>query len=1043
MAWNGQIASPYWDPRAAKQKQDSNFDFLNANHISSGTITTGSLSSLSSIDTKQFNASTIYASNIYGYNAWLPYISCINAIANVLTLNPGTALTGDNGNLYVNGVLVTTPSNISSIDQWAKYPAINDVNVAWSSIKNVNNLWASNVISCNVSCITLEASSIRALYGFFDTLEACNANIDFLSNRFMGGQTILASTITNSGTISTSNLLAQTMTVTQGNAVTFCNVRQFTQLLEASTIQNVKMLRAKDGYFSTITANELNISSLHVNELNASTINVSSIYGSNGFFDKLSVSSLTVSSIQGGNATLNELNASTINVSSIYGSNGFFDKLSVSSLTVSSILGGNATLNNLNTQNITNEAAFITQTATVNGFTTLNGGFITNNNSYLNGTIGLNADINAGTNTSSVYGTQYLHSIRDIADFNCKSLTVNGGWTGDDFFPPYHYNTEVDIGTALISPAEVLISGENPDPLNVPTNFTTALTVRGDMAVDFGVLTCYNGANFYPFSPGGSAISIYGVADFYGLANLLGNLFVGGTGECAGAFVIGGNLNVAGIFTSTGGSVFTGGVLVTGDVTVEAGNTSFTGGTFVNYGGTVLSNGMTLYGNGTAANDFTVQGNLYINGTTSISTIQAEEVFVDSSGASLVKFGDGTGSNVLVGAIGRPDGLSNIVALVGTCNIAIQAPNVVSIAAPSIVLDGEINYLYGVTGILGTLVMNENTIENATELSYTDTITSYLYPTYVGGQIQHWNPVGGYYDFYYSQLYYTDLANAAQDGIDGYSNHRAIAQDWSYYKCENINLDMDGKYIINSGGVGASVLTAGSAIGGGSGYVDAGLMFQALTGDDYWWGLIRPSLGASPPGSEGVYVLKRLTSDGSETARGRIYDNAIYTPFANVTGNILLDTHVIVFQDQTTSVNYQIFFNNNTLYYDSYDSPTGGVPLLSEWSLYPAQHFVDMVNNDIRNGAEITGNDLVANSNFTYSNVKQPIIQCGNGNTGSSGTTITLPFAYATSNYQVQLTYHNHPAGNKPLYHNSVTASNFFVDGDNSAAFDWTTFFVP
>ena len=370
-------------------------------------------------------------------------------------------------------------------------------------------------------------------------------------------------------------------------------------------------------------------------------------------------------------------------------------------------------------------------------------------------------------------------------------------------------------------------------------------------------------------------------------------------------------------------------------------------------------------------------------------------------------------------------------------NIALLAPSTIYAYTSSVQVRGDVD----ISGNLFTNFLATSTMTSlsayASTLSYTDLSNNpNPFPTYVGGQIQHWNRSGGYYDYYIPQLWYSDISN---------NSNCAIASDWSYYPAKNLNIDLSNNYITNAGGIFSCNYYVNQTQSNGSGYIDAGIVFTGRPGDVEFWQLIKPIYadlsGGEAQGTEGVYVVTRTTIDGSMTNKGRLYDDTIYTPWANVSDNLNMGYCNIQFTDQSTYIPFAIDFNNNFLRYTQIGY--GSRYVAQDWSYFPAEHYVDLSFNDITQVGAITADKVYANTNFTYSNISQPIIQCGNGNTGSSGVTITLPNAYPSSNYRVQLTYHANPSGNKPLYHDSVTDSNFFVDGDSSADFDWCTFFVP
>jgi cytoskeletal protein CcmA (bactofilin family) len=420
------------------------------------------------------------------------------------------------------------------------------------------------------------------------------------------------------------------------------------------------------------------------------------------------------------------------------------------------------------------------------------------------------------------------------------------------------------------------------------------------------------------------------------------------------------------------------------------------------------------------------------------SSIHTQEIIVDNSNNAFITFKDM--SNNDLGILGKPEGTntlftvasSKILALQSVQQTIIQSLETVGIQAPNIAFDGNTTLSNGVLNMYSTIYMNSNTIHHISSLSYTD--SNFEFPTYVGGQIQHWDASGGIYNYFIPQLWYSDLTN---------NSNCAIASDWSYYPCKNLNLDMNSNYITNCAGLTTKQLVVPQATLQENGYTDAGIIFSQNPGDTLFWSLVKPVIsGTDPQGSEGIYITTRSTEDGAMNNLGRLFDDVIYTPWDHIGGALTMGLNSIYFTDQSTTIDYGITFNNNFLQYT--DTRVGiSHYVAQDWSYFQAEHYVDMSGNDIKNGGQIKGHQLVASSNISYSNILQPIIQCGNGNTGASGTTITLPTAYPSSNYQIQLTYHGQPSGNKPIYHLTVTSSNFVVKGDNNAAFDWTTFYVP
>jgi hypothetical protein len=235
-------------------------------------------------------------------------------------------------------------------------------------------------------------------------------------------------------------------------------------------------------------------------------------------------------------------------------------------------------------------------------------------------------------------------------------------------------------------------------------------------------------------------------------------------------------------------------------------------------------------------------------------------------------------------------------------------------------------------------------------------------------QIQHWNPGTAEYDYYIPQLSYTDLSN---------STTAAVASDWSYYPCKNLTLDMAGNYITNCGGLSLNTLQVGQST---DGYINAGVLFNQLPGDEVFWQLSKPYITdpvLDPVGSEGIYIVERNVADGQEIAHGRIYDNTIYTPWAHVTGDLQMNQYDIS--------------NVKAMY---------------------------------------------------YTNTRQPFIQYGIVSFAGGGTqTVTLPVEYVDNDYAIQATYNEDPGSSaKPIHIDSKTTSNFVISAQSGHSAQWTTF---
>lgn len=104
------------------------------------------------------------------------------------------------------------------------------------------------------------------------------------------------------------------------------------------------------------------------------------------------------------------------------------------------------------------------------------------------------------------------------------------------------------------------------------------------------------------------------------------------------------------------------------------------------------------------------------------------------------------------------------------------------------------------------------------------------------------------------------------------------------YVTYNTPLDLCNNAILNVSLIGTDTLIVAPTTNTGAGYINAGIVFNAISGDDYFWMLVRPELDLS--GNEGIRIVQRTTIDGSQTNMGRLYDDTIYTPWAHCTGNL-------------------------------------------------------------------------------------------------------------------------------------------------------------
>jgi hypothetical protein len=528
------------------------------------------------IDAYSISSFNIQTTNLKSYNNYLDYISNINIQTALLTLD-NQGLTATPAGLYLNGDLIATPNSISNISQWSRFKAESDVDMANSTIKRV-----FAISSLYISTSAIRTDSIKANLGFIDTLTGSNsvkypsARFDKLSNLEIRTSSIYTNTVTSKSIYNTNDI-------------------------------NTNSLNATEAYINTIynfTPNDV-------------------FYG-----NKISGSNLFIQ------YATNTQSLSTINISSANIITG-----SVVSQNISN--SSNITTDSLNVNNLYASNAQISNDLQVSGDTTLNN-LVANGALTLNNNLAMNGNINFPY--SVIYSPVFLDGlalfskdINNLRNLYTEYVRILGGSTGNEVFPPYRKGSFLTVGDsdgvldqALGSAAQVVINGVDGYIPGESGNLTNALLVRGDAGFDYGYVTFYTGASFYPINAEANAISVYGIANITGATNVLGNLFTGGTFETVGAGVIGGNLNIGGILSVTGATFLNGATGIAGAFKVQ-GPVIFNdqvGGSnvqFTNYGATVLCNGLRVYNNminyGNITNTGTalIQSNLVVQGPTVIS----------------------------------------------------------------------------------------------------------------------------------------------------------------------------------------------------------------------------------------------------------------------------------------------------------------------------------------------------------------------------------------------------------------------------------------
>ena len=142
--------------------QQINVSSLNANAISTNTITANS-SIANQLSTILLDANDINASTIFAYEVFID--------------NQG--LTATPTELLLNGIPLATTANLSSIQDWATFPAISTLDMNGYNILSTNNVVASNVNAGTGIFNTLFANNIFALSTYTSTVSSLAEVADF------------------------------------------------------------------------------------------------------------------------------------------------------------------------------------------------------------------------------------------------------------------------------------------------------------------------------------------------------------------------------------------------------------------------------------------------------------------------------------------------------------------------------------------------------------------------------------------------------------------------------------------------------------------------------------------------------------------------------------------------------------------------------------------------------------------------------------------------------------------------------------------------
>jgi hypothetical protein len=293
--------------------------------------------------------------------------------------------------------------------------------------------------------------------------------------------------------------------------------------------------------------------------------------------------------------------------------------LNTSSFNVADVTISNLSVRNITSSNIYNSNALQTNTLDVildSQLNTLTTSGVVNTNDVLNvnGLLALCSDVYGQTQQITIpippfSVPEYLRSLYNIKNINCEAINVVGGATGNNFFPPYRFNSIVNIGETELSPGILNIYGVNAE-------LTTALSVYG--------LTSLNGDTTI-----NGLATVNGITDLNGDTTVLGFLDVGGTLDVAGITTITGATNIGGVLTVEGETNIAG--LLTAEAGIVAvGALGFTGGditiggepassptnnfNFYNYYRNTNVEALTVNRNGDFRQDVGVAGNLNVGG---------------------------------------------------------------------------------------------------------------------------------------------------------------------------------------------------------------------------------------------------------------------------------------------------------------------------------------------------------------------------------------------------------------------------------------------
>ena len=602
---------------------------IGTNNLSSGQITT----------------STLVGSNIIGYNNYLDYIQNINLITNVITLD-GQGITASTNGIYLNGVLVALPGEISSIGFWAEYPASANINANNSTIKNAKGISTLGLSTGSLLADSLFANSgnIKTLVG--SNLTYSNASLCNLNTSSLYVNDIVSEQIYNQFEISTATIRASVGVIDDLESEDIRTNNLFANNISSGTIEAYYLTTSSIVNYGDLASRRVLvnnllaipsgialISTIQTNYLSSGSVSTNTLSGKDGIFSSLTVGKLFTDGI-----SISSFTTNTISVSSIFASN-----ISASELYVSSVVGIGGSFDTLYTNNIYNTSNITTSNLNSLGLITasnvdISGALVVDGSLTFNGGLVGNSGINFNTGSVPIYGTQYLYDIENVRNLTIQNINIQGGATGN-LLPPFYYDSILNVGTNLTTPGQVTINGFNPDPLDTgialdvdgDTRITQNLNVLGLTTLE-GLVDVVGETNFQ------GDVNVQGLLTAEGDFDTVGIATITGATNCLGGLAVEGGLGVIGLANFTGAVTAQAGIGVVGTADIYGGDITF---------GNALSTNNTF----TSWLDTTIKGNLTVDGTTTIGSVLTSTIFTENLFASTI----GTNLTAYIGS-GVSDG---------------------------------------------------------------------------------------------------------------------------------------------------------------------------------------------------------------------------------------------------------------------------------------------------------------------------------------------------------------------------------------------------